>query len=279
MLDILHSERFVDKSPAEVFATLLDEEIYLCSVSSMYRILRANNEVKERRQAVRRAGYKKPELLATTPNQVWSWDITKLRSPAKWVYFYLYVVIDIFSRLVVGWMVAHRESAELAKQLMKETAERQNISESQLTIHSDRGSAMKSHSVYQLYADLGITRSLGRPSVSDDNPFSESHFKTLKYHPSFPKRFLSIEDAKVFCREFFRWYNAEHRHSGIGYYTPEAVHYGQAKELEDKRNRVLLNAQRRHPERFRKPPVAQKVPEEVWINPPRKDGSQNVNLN
>jgi len=207
VLETLHSDRFVDKAPAEVYATLLDEEKYLCSERTMYRLLSAESGVWERRNQLQHPSYKKPELLATAPNQVWSWDITKLLGPVKWTYFYLYVILDIFSRYVVGWMVAPRESASLARRLIEETCERQDIAEDQLVLHADRGSAMKAKLVAQLLADLGITKSHSRPHVSDDNPFSESQFKTLKYHPWFPTRFGSIEDARAFCSPFFRWYN------------------------------------------------------------------------
>ena len=231
ILAVLHRERFVDKAPAEVASTLVDEGVYLCSPRTMYRVLDANKEVRERRNQLRHPAYKKPELLATAPNQVWSWDITKLLGPVKWTYYYLYVILDIFSRYVVGWLLAERESASLAKRLISETCERQGIEKSQLTIHADRGSSMKSLPVAQLLADLGVTKSHSRPHVSDDNPFSESQFKTMKYRPEFPDRFGSRQDARAFCRTFFDWYNLEHRHSGIGYLTPEMVHYGHAKKV------------------------------------------------
>lgn len=269
VLETLNSERFVDKSPQEVYATLLDEKTYLCSVRTMYRILSENNEVRERRNFVQRPRYEKPELIATAPNQVWSWDITKLLGPQKWTYFYLYVLMDIFSRYVVGWVVAERESAALAKALVVETCEKQRIVENQLTIHSDRGGPMKSQTLSQLYANLGIIRSLSRPSVSNDNPFSEAQFKTAKYHPGMPERFGCLLDARTNCRPFFSWYNDEHHHSGIGYFTPKQVHYGQAPTAFEIRSKALAMAFESHPERFVKGlPNPKTVPTEVWINPP-----------
>ena len=272
VLDTLHTERFQDKAPHEVYATLLDEERYLCSIRTMYRILEANAEVKERRNQLRHPDYKKPELLATGPNQVWSWDITKLLGPVKWSYFYLYVILDIFSRYVVGWMVAPCESAALAEQLIGETCAKQNIQKGQLTIHADRGSSMKSKPVAFLMADLGITKSHSRPHTSDDNPFSEAQFKTLKYRPDFPDRFGCIEDARQFCRTFFTWYNNEHKHTGISLLPPTAVHYGKAETVITSRQIVLDKAYELHPERFvRKAPKHKPIPEAVWINPPKSD--------
>lgn len=271
VLHVLHEDRFVDKAPAAVVAALLDEGIYLCSSRTMYRILHDHGEVKERRDILRHPQYEKPELLATAPNQVWSWDITKLKGPEKWSCFYLYVILDIFSRHAVGWMVAQRESAELAKILIGRTCKRQGIQKDQLLIHSDRGAAMTSKAVALLMSDLGITKSLNRPSVSNDNPYSESQFKTLKYRPSFPKKFGSIQDARVFCRKLFNWYNNEHYHSGIALMTPATVHYGAAAECTRKRQAVLLTAHAAHPERFVAGiPKALELPKEVWINPPAK---------
>jgi len=236
----------------------------------MYRILDENDEVKERRNQLRHPVYQKPELLATEPNRVWSWDITKLLGPVKWSYFYLYVILDIFSRYAVGWMVAERESATLAKRLIHETCCKQEIDPGQLTLHADRGSSMKSKPVALLLSDLGVTKTHSRPHTSDDNPFSESQFKTLKYRPDFPKRFGSLEDARAFCQTFFNWYNKEHRHSGIALLTPESVHYGKARDVLKGRQDVLLAAYNDHPERFvRKPPVPQPLHEAVWINPPK----------
>lgn len=270
VLDLMHSERFVDAAPRQIYATLLDEGRYLCSVSTMYRILSEQGEVRERRNQLRHPAYQKPELLATGPNQVWSWDITKLKGPAKWVYFYLYVILDIFSRFVVGWMVAHQESATLARRLIAETCEKQGIVQGQLTVHADRGGSMASKSVAQLLADLGVTKTHSRPHVSNDNPFSESQFKTLKYRPGFPERFGCAQDARAFSREFFTWYNTEHRHSGIGLMSPEMVHHGRAAAVWEQRKQVLLAAARTHPERFvRKLPTPPALPTAVWINKPQ----------
>lgn len=272
VVEVLHEDRFVDKAPLEVYATLLDEGTYLCSPSTMYRILHQEDEVKERRNQLRHPSYRKPELLATGPNQVWSWDITKLLGPVKWTYFYLYVILDIFSRYAVGWMVAHRESAALAERLIRETCDKQGIIPGQLTIHADRGSSMKSKPVALLMADLGVTKTHSRPYVSNDNPFSESQFKTLKYRPDFPQCFGSLEDSRNFCRPFFHWYNTEHRHHGIALLTPEMVHYDRAESVIAARQEVLQAAYIAHPERFvRKPPVASPLPEAVWINPPPKE--------
>jgi putative transposase len=269
VIDILHSERFRDKAPAEIYATLLDEGIYLCSVRTMYRILDQAGEVRERRDQLRHPKYQKPQLLATGPNQVWSWDITKLLGPVKWTYFYLYVILDIFSRYVVGWMIADRESAELAKRLIGETCHKQNIARDQLTIHADRGTSMTSKPVALLLADLGVTKTHSRPHVSDDNPFSEAQFKTLKYRPEFPERFGSIQDARGFCQVFFPWYNTAHHHGGIGLLTPEVLHYGRADDVIGQRQVVLSQAFERNPERFvRAHPRPPARPTAVWINPP-----------
>jgi putative transposase len=277
VLDVLHSERFVDQAPAEVFATLLDEERYLCSERTMYRVMAVNKEGRERRNQLTHPEYKKPELIANGPNQVWSWDITKLRGPVKWSWFYLYAIIDIFSRYVVGWMVAERENAAHARRLIAQTCEKHGVVDTDLILHSDRGVPMTAKTTAQLLADMGVNRSLSRPHVSDDNPFSEAQFKTLKYHPSFPGRFGVIEDATAFCRSLFRWYNTEHRHAGIAMLTPEVVHYGQADEVLARRRAVLEAAYHRHPERFvRRMPAPLSLPTEVWINPPprhhRSDG-------
>jgi putative transposase len=270
VVEILHQERFMDKAPATVYATLLDEGTYLCSTRTMYRILGKEGEVRERRDQLRHPHYSAPQLLATGPNQVWSWDITKLLGPVKWSYFYLFVILDLFSRYVVGWMIAHRESAVLAERLIRETCEKQNIESGQLTIHADRGSSMTSKPVALLMADLGITKTHSRPHVSDDNPYSESQFKTLKYHPTFPERFGSIEDARAFCQQFFPWYNTEHRHSGIGLLTPATVHYGHDAIVTNQRQLVLTAAFSNHPERFvRGAPRPPRVPDAVWINKPK----------
>lgn len=270
VLDILHEERFWDKNPYQVYATLLDEGIYLCSVRTMYRILAKNDEVRERRRQVSRPHYEKPELLATGPNQVWSWDITKLKGPTKWTYFYLYVIIDIFSRCVVGWMVAHREQATLAERLIDDTCQKQNIVSGQLTIHADRGSSMTSKKVAQLLSDLGVTKTHSRPHVSNDNPYSEAHFKTLKYCPLFPGQFGSLQDARAFCGDFVTWYNTEHKHSALGFLAPEQVHYGQDQEVLAQRAAVLHEAFLKNPQRFKgKVPQPLPVPEAAWINPPQ----------
>ena len=270
MLDTLHSERFVDREPAEVYATLLDENTYLCSIRTMYRILHEAREVRERRDQLRHPRYHKPELLATAPNQVWSWDITKLLGPAKWTYFYLYVMLDVFSRYVVGWLLAQRESADLARRLICESCEKQGLDPTRLTIHSDRGPSMRSQSVAQLLATLGVTKSHSRPHVSNDNPFSESHFKTLKYRPEFPDRFDSQEHGLGFCRAFFPWYNDEHHHWGLGLLTPATVHFGHAPRLLDARQNTLTAAYMAHPERFvRREPQPLPLPTAVWINPPK----------
>lgn len=280
VLDCLNSERFMDKAPLEVYAALLDEGTYLCSVSTLYRILRDHEAVKERRDQVRHPTYQKPELLATEPNQVWSWDITKLLGPQKWTYFYLYVILDIYSRYVVGWMVAHRESAELARKLIQETCEKQTIKAGTLTVHADRGSSMKSKPVALLLADLGVTKTHSRPHVSNDNPFSESHFKTMKYRPEFPERFGCLEDSRGFCAIFFPWYNWEHHHSAIGLLTPGSLHYGQADRIRAERQQVLDAAFHAHPERFvRKPPTAPQIPLAVWINPPERHQAKEVMFN
>lgn len=275
VLDLLHSERFVDKSPAEVRAALLDEGRYLCSERSMYRILADADELRERRNQLRHPPYKKPELLATGPNQVWSWDITKLLGPAKWTYYYLYVILDIFSRYAVGWMLASCESAQLAGRLIRETIENQGVAQDQLVLHSDRGPSMKSHDVAQLLATLGVTKSHSRPHVSNDNPFSESQFKTLKYRPGFPDRFGSQQDAHAFCQSFFAWYNHEHYHSGIRMLTPTMVHDGSAQQVLLQRQQVLDVAYAAHPERFvNGRPSPGQLPQQVWINPPPERSEQ-----
>ena len=272
VLDVLHEERFMDLSPLEVYAILLDEGRYLCSIRTMYRILAAAGAVRERRNQLRHPAYRKPELLATGPNQVWIWDITKLCGPVKWSYYYLYVLIDIYSRKVVGWMLADCESSALAKELIEQTCQKEGIKPDQLTIHADRGPSMTSKVVAFLYADLGVTKSHSRPYTSSDNPFSESHFRTLKYRPDFPVRFGSIEDARAHCRIFFDWYNREHRHSGLGLMTPETVHCGRAEAVAATRSIVLDAAYRAHPERFvRRAPTPPALPTETWINPPAKE--------
>jgi putative transposase len=266
----LHSPRFVDSSPAQVWATLLDEGRYLASERTMYRILTAEHgHTRERRAQLEHPPYQAPELLAERPNEVWSWDISKLKGPAKWTYYYLYVILDVFSRYAVGWTVQHRESSQLAKALISQAAEQQHITREQLVVHADRGSSMTSKPVAFLLADLGITRSHSRPYTSTDNPYSEAHFKTLKYRPAFPARFDSIEHARSFCREFFAYYNHHHRHSGIGLMAPATVHHGRADTARAERQRVLDAAYASTPERFvRRAPTAPPVPTAAWINKP-----------
>jgi putative transposase len=277
VLNILHEDRFIDKAPQEIYAKLLDEKKYVCSIRTMYRILEKEGELKERRNQLVRPHYTKPELLATAQNQLWSWDITKLKGPEKWTYYYLYVIIDIFSRYVVGWMVAHRELAVLAKKLIEETMKKQLIKPGQLVIHADRGSSMTSKQVAFLLADLGVTKSHSRPSVSNDNPYSESHFKKMKYRPDFPDRFGSIEDARIFCQSFFTWYNTEHYHSGIGLLTPEDVHYGRTDVIIKSREEVLEATFEKHPERFKgKMPKPMLLPGTVWINKPSSESEEEI---
>jgi putative transposase len=270
VLATLNSDHFADKAPAQVFAELLDEDRHLCSVRTMYRILDAAGEVRERRDQLRHPQYTKPELLATAPNQVWSWDITKLKGPVKWTYFYLYVVLDIFSRYVVAWMVATRETAALGQELVSTACERQGIQPGQLIVHADRGSPMTAKSTALLYADLGIGKSHSRPRVSNDNPFSESHFKTIKYRPELPERFGSVQDVRSQVGPLFEWYNHEHKHSGLALLSPADVHYGRADAIVAARQQVLDRAYAAHPERFvRGRPTHPAPPAAVWINPPR----------
>jgi putative transposase len=277
VLDTLHSERFCDQSPAEVHATLLEEQTYLCAPRTMYRLLEQAHEVRERRDQLRHPRYTRPELVATGANQVWSWDITKLKGPIKWAYFHLYVILDIFSREVVGWMVARNESARLAERLIEETCAKEDIPPGQLTIHADRGAAMTSKAVALLFSDLGIEASHSRPHVSDDNPFSESHFRTIKYRPGFPERFGSLEQAREVCRALFTWYNTEHHHSSLAFLTPAAVHHGRADEVLEARHYTRLAAYAAHPERFvNGPPRREKLATSVWINPPAKTTLQDA---
>jgi len=269
VLDVLHEPRFVDESPATVYATLLDEDAYLCSESTMYRILRAAGEVRERRAQATHPATVKPELLAGAANTVWSWDITKLRGPARRVFYHLYSVLDIYSRYTVGWMIADREDARLAERLLADSVANQDINRGQLTIHADRGPAMASRTVAELLADLGVAKSHSRPRCSNDNPFSEAQYKTLKYRPDFPDRFDSIAHARDHCHTFFTWYNHHHRHSGIGYHTPADVHHGHSDAVRATRAQTLTAAYTRHPERFvRKHPEPPAPPATVWINQP-----------
>ena len=267
---VLNSTRFQDCAPAAIQATLLDEGQYLCSTRTMYRVLEQDGASRERRDQLTHPAYQKPELLATAPNQLWSWDITKLRGPVKWSYFYLYVILDVFSRYAVGWMLALRESAALATTLIEETCTKQIIQPGELTIHADRGSSMRSKPVAFLLADLSITKTHSRPYTSNDNPYSESQFRTMKYRPEFPDRFGCIQDARAFCQRFFAWYNDHHRHSGIGMLTPAMVHFGQAPAIREKRQSVLDAAYLAHPDRFvRRPPIPLPLPKEVWSNKPQ----------
>ena len=273
VLELFHREDYVNASPYTVWAQELDEDHYHCSVSTMYRILREHDEVRERRNQRRHPKYARPELLATKPNQLWSWDITKLRGPSKLLYYSLYVILDIFSRYVVGWTIAERESKILARLLIEETCRKQGIEAGELTLHADRGSSMKSQTVAQLLVNLGVIRSHSRPHVSNDNPYSESAFKTFKYHPDFPDRFGSAQDARAHFRPFFTWYNQEHRHTALGLMTPAAVHYGEVEAIREKRQRRLEQAYLEHPERFvRGVPIPPPLPEAVWINKPDGDG-------
>ena len=274
ILELLNSPWFCDMAPAEIYAALLDEGRYYCSIRTMYRILARHGQCVQRRQKAP-GNYSKPELLATKPNEIWSWDITKLKGPAKWQYFLLYTIIDIYSRYIVGWLIAERESDELARELIAETILRQEIVPGTLTLHADRGSSMKSNTVSQLLCDLGVRRTHSRPHVSNDNPFSESNFKTLKYRPDFPERFGSIQDARAHCKRFVNWYNSQHHHSGIAMFTPEQVHYREWEHLYDKRLIVLQNAYAENPHRFvNGMPKVQTVPESVWINKPDQEKTE-----
>ena len=267
--DILHEPRFCDLAPAQIWARLLDEGVYLASISTMYRVLREQGESRDRRRQRTHPARKKPELLARKPNEVWSWDITKLRGPERSVYYELYVVIDIFSRYVPGWLVAPAESAELAEALIASAIATNGQAPG--TIHADRGSSMTSKPVAQLLWDLGVARSHSRPHVSNDNPYSEAGFKTLKYFPTFPDRFGSLEDARAFCGWSFDYYNHEHRHSALGLHTPASVHFGTAPEVRSQRTVVLDAAYHAHPERFTKPPTPPRLPTAAWINRPNPE--------
>jgi putative transposase len=271
VLETLNSEPYADLAPAQVYNQLLDAEIYLCSIRTMYRILEDNRQVRERRNVLRHPHYQRPELIATGPNQVWSWDITKLLGPEKWSYFHLYVMLDIFSRYVVGWLLADSEQAGLAKRLIAESYRKQGLSPGQVSLHADRGTAMTAKATSQLLADLGIAESHSRPRVSNDNPFSESQFKTIKYRPGFPDRFGGPQHAHAVCRDLLTWYNTEHRHSALAYLTPEEVHYGRASQILAQRQRVLDRAHAATPERFvLRHPIVHQLPPAVWINPPEK---------
>ncbi|MEU0823191.1 IS3 family transposase [Streptomyces mirabilis] len=273
VLDVLHSPEFADMAPAEIYAVLLDRGVYLCSESTMYRLLRRRGEVRERRRQSLHPPRTVPELVAADPNRVWSWDITKLKGPVKGVYYCLYTVIDIFSRYTVGWMIAAHENKDLAERFLSETIAKYGIEPGQLTIHSDRGSPMVAQNVAQMMAGLGVTKSHSRPKTSNDNPYSESQYKTLKYRHDFPHRFGSLEDARAWCTRFFTWYNQEHRHSGIGLHTPYDVHFGLAEQLREMRADVLQAVYAKHPERFvRKRPEPPELPAAAWINKPATAG-------
>lgn len=270
VLELLQSDRFISESPAEIYATILDEGRYLCSVSTMYRLLKAEQKVQERRQASRNAKFAKPELKATAPNQIWSWDISKLLRPEKWGYYYFYAIIDIFSRLIVGWTVSEHESAKEADSLLSRTCWEQSIAPGQLVIHSDRGSPMKSKTVGEMLIDFGVAKSLSRPHVSNDNPYSETNFKTLKSRPTYPATFQSLEHAKSYLHEFVDWFNCRHKHGGIAHMTPATVHYGKADDCINSRQRVLDKVYEAHPGRFVKgAPRVSRLPTFVGINIPK----------
>ena len=280
MIEVLDSERFADCAPRTIYATLLDEGRYVGSVRTMYRLLAASEQCRERRNQRVHPAYAKPELLAVQPNEVWSWDITKLKGPVKWSCYHLYVILDIFSRYVVGWMIALREAAHLAEQLIADTVAKHHIAPGTLTLHADRGTSMRSKPVAALLVDLEVTKTHSRPHVSDDNPYSEAQFKTLKYRPDFPERFGSIEDARAHCQQFFHWYNGTHCHSGIGFMTPEAVHYGRAPAIFQQRAGTLNVAFLAHPKRFKgKIPQPPKLPTAAWINPPTPETAANTTPN
>jgi putative transposase len=266
ILDLLHQPRFCDLPPAQVWARLLDEGTYLCSISTMYRLLREAGETRDRRRQRTHPARTKPQLLATKPNDVWSWDITKLPGPTRHEFYDLYVILDIYSRYAPGWLVAPGESAELAEAFIADTIARVGVAPG--VIHADRGSSMTSKPVAQLLVDLGVVRSHSRPHVSDDNPYSEAQFKTLKYCPAFPERFGSIPDARAFCERFFDAYNHEHRHAALGLHTPASVYYGTASQIRAHRGVVLDAAYAANPQRFARPPVPPKLPTIAWINPP-----------
>lgn len=273
VLDALNSEQYVDMAPYEVYAALLDEGCYLCSIRSMYRILEQADEVRERRNQRRHGAYQRPELLAEAPNQLWSWDITRLKGPTRGMFFYLYVMLDVFSRYVVGWLLGHEETGQLGKRLLEVSCQRQGIEPGQLVVHSDNGPQMRSKPVKGLVSNLGLEQSFSRPSISNDNPYSEAQFKTLKYRPAFPERFASWQDGASHCRQFFPWYNDEHYHTGLALLTPHAVHTGEWEAIVTKRQEVLDAAYEAHPERFvGGRPIAPKPPAQVWINPPLDSG-------
>lgn len=282
VVDLLHSKRFIDKQPEAIVAILLGEGRWVCSARTMYRILAQEGEVRERRHQRRHPKYKRPELMATAPNQTWSWDVTWLRGPVPGVYFYLYVVLDIFSRCVVGWTLARSEDTEIAKVLMTATYTKQNIEPDQVTIHADRGAVQTAGDLIKLYRELGLQPSHSRPHVSDDNPYSEAQFKTLKYSPEYPDRFAAFDEAHGFCVRFFDWYNHQHRHSGIAFLTPADVHYGRVDAVLAVHAAALTLAYAAHPERFvRGLPTPRRPPAVVYINqplPPAPDTAQHDGL-
>lgn len=266
---VLCSDRFGDLAPAQIYATLLDEGVYLCSERTMYRILHDHDLVRERRRGHRRSGHVPPRVWASRPNQAWSWDITRLRGPLVRSWFYLYVVLDIFSRKIVAWSVDTVESDTVAKRLIQRACAREGIDPDQLILHSDRGAQMTGNTIAELLEDLGVTRSLSRPRTSNDNPYSEANFKTAKYRPDYPDRFESLEEARLWMRRFVRWYNHDHYHSGIAYLHPADVHAGTATQIIAARQQVLDAAYQANPERFRnRPPQAASPPVEAWINKP-----------
>ena len=272
--ELLVSDRFVDRSPALIVHTLLDESLYYCSPRTMYRILAERDQLGERRAQRIHPKYQRPELMASAPNQVWSWDISRLRTTVKWRYLYLYVILDIFSRMVVGWMIAEHENSALAKQLIEESIDAHAVEPGSLVLHADRGTQMTSKTLAQLLADLDVTASFSRPHVSNDNPFSESHFRTAKYEPSYPGKFGNMQDGLAWGRGFFPWYNLEHRHSGIAYLTPSDMHYGRGEQVLKRRHEVMLEVYAAHPERFPNgPPKLVSAPTRAYINPPRESGA------
>lgn len=266
---VLYGDRFLDHTPTEIYASLLDEGIYHCSVRTLYRLLAEDQANRRRTRERRHPTYSAPELLAVRPNQLWSWDITRLKGPRPWTYFNLYVIMDVFSRYVVGFMVAYQESQALARELIEHTLTKHAIEPGQLTLHADRGAAMTSRSVALLLSDLGVIKTHSRPHVSNDNPYSEAQFKTLKYRPEFPERFGTIEGARSLCAALFAWYNGEHHHGGIALLTPATVHYGRAAEVIAARQDRLDLAYKAHPKRFvNGAPIHPQLPDAVWINPP-----------
>lgn len=271
VMDVLHAPDYIDLPVPQIWARELDAGSYLCSMSTMYRLLREHGETIDRRGQTAHPKRVKPELMAEEPNVVWSWDITRLRGPTRGDWFFLYMLVDIFSRYVPGWLVATVEAEELAEQLIAAAVARERIGADQLTIHADRGAPMIAKSVAELLADLRIGKSHGRPRVSNDNPYSEALFKTVKYCPEFPGSFDSVGDAHGFCGRFVDYYNHEHRHSAIGYHTPASVHFGTAPQIREQRAVTLDAAYAANPQRFSRPPTPPRLPTVAWINPPQKE--------